>query len=179
MEALIKTIEKLGAHKAGSIEVSKIPFDKELRKSCELNYCGNYNKNWTCPPLLGEAEDLIARAKKYKTAFVYQTVSKIEDSFDYEGMVAALNRHKQVSEKITEYIKERINGGFLQLSAGGCLVCEICAAKENKPCRYPDKAVASLEAYCIYVSKLAELCKMNYINGQNTVTYFGAYLLNS
>ncbi|MBM3710008.1 MAG: DUF2284 domain-containing protein, partial [Actinobacteria bacterium] len=36
----------------------------------------------------------------------------------------------------------------------------------------------SLEAYCMNVSTLAELCNMKYINGQNTVTYFGAFLFN-
>nr|WP_242837443.1 DUF2284 domain-containing protein [Desulfitobacterium metallireducens] len=41
----------------------------------------------------------------------------------------------------------------------------------NKPCRFPDKAILSLEAYCIDVTILANLCNMQYINGQNTVTY--------
>ena len=42
----------------------------------------------------------------------------------------------------------------------------------------PDKALASLEAYCISVSDLAASCGMKYINGQNTVTYFGAVMFN-
>jgi hypothetical protein len=36
--------------------------------------------------------------------------------------------------------------------------------------------MASLEAYCINVSALASSADMKYINGQNTVTYFGAVL---
>jgi predicted metal-binding protein len=48
---LAEKIVELGAYNAGFIEVSEIPFDRELRKSCEMNYCGNYNKNWTCPPM--------------------------------------------------------------------------------------------------------------------------------
>ena len=175
-EISVEKLVALGANKAGFIAVSDIPFDRELRKSCEMNYCGNYGKNWTCPPKLGEIDDLINQAKQYKTALVYQTLSSIEDSFDYEGMVAALKKHIQITDIITEYIRREIDPVFLQLSAGGCPVCEICAAKENLPCRYPDKALASLEAYGIYVSQLAELSGMNYINGKNTVTYFGAYL---
>jgi hypothetical protein len=38
--------------------------------------------------------------------------------------------------------------------------------------------VASLEAYGIFVAKLAEKAGMKYINGVNTVTYFGAVLFN-
>ncbi len=167
-----------GAFKAGIIEVEKIPFDAELRKSCEVNYCGNFGRNWMCPPHVGEIDTLIQRAKGYKYALVYQTVGEIEDSFDYEGMVAVGKKHKEVTDRITEKVKEAWNGDMLQLSAGGCPVCEKCAKREEQPCRHPDKALASLEAYGIYVSKLAGLCNMNYINGQNTVTYFGAYLLS-
>ena len=63
---------------------------------------------------------------------------------------------------------------LLHLGAGGCGVCEVCAKRENQPCRFPELAVASLEGYGVHVSKLAEAAGMKYINGQNTVTYFGA-----
>ena len=36
--------------------------------------------------------------------------------------------------------------------------------------------MASLETYGIAVSELAALAGMNYINGSDTVTYFGAVL---
>lgn len=178
MEGIKKLAEeavKRGAFKAGVIDVEKIPFEAELRKSCEVNYCGNYGRNWMCPPNVGGIDELIQKAKDYKYALVYQTVADIEDSFDYEGMVAAGKRHKEITDRITEKVKEACEKPFLQLAAGGCMVCEKCAKREEIPCVHPDKAVASLEAYGIYVSKLAELCNMNYINGQNTVTYFGAY----
>ena len=44
------------------------------------------------------------------------------------------------------------------------------------PCRFPEKAIPSLEAYGINVSRLASAAEMKYINGQNTVTYFGMVL---
>ena len=64
----------------------------------------------------------------------------------------------------------------LVLGAGGCCVCKRCGAADNIPCRFPDKAVAALESYSINVSKLASACDMKYINGVNTVTYFGGVL---
>ena len=45
-----------------------------------------------------------------------------------------------------------------------------------EPCRFPEKAIGSLEAYGVNVSLLAQTAGMRYINGQNTVTYFGAIL---
>jgi predicted metal-binding protein len=52
----------------------------------------------------------------------------------------------------------------------------VCAKRTDEPCRHPDLAMASLEAYGFNVSRLAAAADMKYINGQNTVTYFGAVL---
>lgn len=176
MERLREEAKALGAYGAGVVPVSAIPFDREQREACKANYCGHYGKNWACPPLVGDIDALIEKAKQYETALVYQTVAPLEDSFDYEGMVAALKKHVEVSDVLSQHIRERVSGPILQLSAGGCAICERCAGIDGEPCRHPDKALASLEAYGIYVAKLASLCGLNYINGQNTVTYFGAFL---
>jgi predicted metal-binding protein len=174
---LIKTCINAGAYKAFVITTDKIPFDENLRSYCEANYCGHYGKSYACPPSVGESKELIAKAKKYKKALIFQTVTKIEDSFDFEGMKEAALRHSKIADVINNEIKKHFNN-YLQLTAGECLTCPVCAIIENKPCRFPDKAISSLEAYCMNVSTLAGLCEMKYINGQNTVTYFGAFLFD-
>ena len=65
---------------------------------------------------------------------------------------------------------------ILHLGAGGCRVCPVCGRRTGEPCRFPEKAIGSLEAYGVNVSLLAEAAGMRYINGQDTVTYFGAIL---
>ena len=177
-EELIRNVILKGANKASIIPVSKIPFEPELRKLCETNQCGNYGKSWTCPPDVGDVYSLIEKAKKYNYALVYQTVSKLEDSFDFEGMRQGLKYYEDVTKKIKELVYKEINPPILQLAAGWCKICGTCAKKESKPCRYPEHAIASLEAYGVYVAKLAEKANMKYINGVNTVTYFGAFLFN-
>lgn len=176
-ENLIKTSIKAGAYKAFVIETDKIAFDENLRSYCEVNYCGKYGKNYACPPDVGDAKELIAKAKKYKKALVFQTVSQIENSFDFEGMKEAALKHSKIADKINEVIKKQY-ANYLQFTAGECSTCPVCAQVEHKPCRFPDKAISSLEAYCINVSTLATLCNMKYINRQNTVTYFGSFLFN-
>lgn len=167
-------IEK-GAFRAKVAETGEIPFDKGLRAYCEANRCGTYDKNWACPPGVGEPEELIARAKEYAHILVFQTVSTLEDSFDIEGMQAAAARHAEVSEAVRREVAKTLPR-FLMLTAGGCTVCKTCARVENQPCRFPEKAISSLEAYCMNVSTLAERCGMKYINGKDTVTYFSAIL---
>ena len=175
--AMVKEeMERLGVTSAAVIPVEAIPFDRELRKSCEANRCGIYGKNWACPPLVGGIDELIAQAKGYDTAVVFQDGYRISDSFDIEGMQAAAEQHKELARKIHRSpVKPKDS---LMLGAGGCDYCERCAAQDDEPCRFPEKAFASLEAYGIYVSQLAEACGMKYINGVNTITYFGAVLLH-
>ena len=175
IQQFIQTCIEAGAHKAFVIDVDKIPFDENLRPYCEANICGHYGKNHECPPGVGDVNEVISEAKEYTKALVFQTVAEIEDSFDIEGMQRAEQVHSKVGEKIEQNVQSHFND-YLHLMAGGCSVCEECTKIIEKPCRFPDKAISSLEAYCMNVVTLAELCEMKYINGQNTVTYFGAFL---
>ena len=65
----------------------------------------------------------------------------------------------------------------LFMGAGGCRICKRCAKLDNEPCRFPEEAMSSLEAYGANVSALARSAGMKYINGVDTVTYFGAVFL--
>ena len=107
---------------------------------------------------------------------VYQKIYPLEDSYDFYGMVEAGKEFHSVIQAVSALAKEKFRSP-LTLGAGGCRLCESCAAKTGAPCRHPDKTVASLESYCIQVSELAVLAGMKYINGQNTVTYFGGIFL--
>lgn len=176
---LVDLIQSLGANKAAVIEVSAIPFNTEHRKACEVNACGNYGRSWMCPPDVGEIDDLIQQAKQYKWAVVYQTVGTLEDSYDFEGMMEAGQKHNQLAQTISSAVSPEMNQPYLHLGAGGCRVCEVCAKKVGEPCRFPEQAMSSLEAYGVSVSELAALCGMNYINGVNTVTYFGTLLYDA
>lgn len=51
-----------------------------------------------------------------------------------------------------------------------------CAKVDNEPCRFPEKALSSLEAYGVNVSATVKNTEMKYINGPDTVTYFGMVL---
>ena len=170
-EKMISTALSLGASNANIIEAKDVCLDASFRDICASNGCGVYGKCWMCPPDVGEIHELMATIRTYTHALVYQTVSPLEDSFDIEGMQAA----KKEFSKLVQKVKRAFCGpDMLHLGAGGCGVCEVCAKRTGEPCRYPELAVSSLEAHGIHVSKLAASAGMKYINGQNTVTYFGA-----
>ena len=178
-QELIEKILEKGVHAAAFLDTDKVPFDPQLRKYCNPQACQSYGKNWGCPPAVGEIDELIGRAKQYERTLVYETVAQLEDSFDYEGIVAGGLRHKQITNEITPLIRSFTGSDLIQLSAGGCTVCERCSKTEGQPCRYPERALHSVSAYGIYVSRLAKICGLEYNNGENTVTMFGVVFFHN
>ena len=177
MRALREEALALGAYRAELVKVEDISTDASFRSLCASNACGNYGKNYMCPPDIGTIEELMQELRTYETALVYQTVGFLEDSYDFEGMMEAGNRHNELAQKLRASAQERSaqEDGIelLHLGAGGCRVCATCGKRTGEPCRFPEKAIGSLEAYGVNVSLLAQTAGMRYINGQDTVTYFG------
>ena len=163
-----------GASNCALIHVKDIILDPGLRKNCEMNYCGEYGRTWVCPPHCGPIEECIDKVRQYSEAIVVQTISPLEDSYDFEGMEAAAKTFGDVFLKAVSQVKSHYDSGLLCLSAGGCHRCPACSVSSGEPCRRPEEAFASLESHGIFVSDLAQKAGLNYINGQNTVTYFGA-----
>lgn len=174
LNGLAEQVTGAGAYRAALIGVSDIRLDAAFRDMCASNVCGNYGKCWMCPPDIGDIETLMNKLRTYDYTLVYQTVGTLEDSYDFEGMMEAGERHNKLTRRLTELFTKDKFTRMLHLGAGGCRLCPVCAKKQNLPCRHPEAALSSLEAYGVNVSELAAACGMKYINGQNTVTYFGA-----
>lgn len=167
-----------GAYKAAVIDGEKVETDTVFRSMCESNACGLYGRCWMCPPDVGEIDSLMDSLRAYSHVLVYQTVGELEDSYDFEGMEAAAETHTALTLRLTDAFADLPFAKRLHLSKGGCRICPVCAKTEEKPCRFPDRAIPSLEAYGVNVSRLAAEAGMKYINGQDTVTYFGAIFFN-
>ena len=177
-QSLIAVPISLGAYKANVIETKDISLDRAFRDMCASNACGMYGKCWMCPPDVGDIDVLMGEVGKYDYALVYQTVTELEDSYDFEGMIAAKKRSYPLAQGLRKIFGDPQFAKVLHLGAGGCGVCNVCAKRTNEPCRFPEKAMPSLEAYGVNVSELAKASGMKYINGQDTVTYFGAVLFS-
>ena len=177
MNNVLRKVLEFGAYKASIIDAKEIVLDASFREMCKSNACGKYGKCYQCPPYVGEIENLMSHVRSYSYALVYQTVYPLEDSYDFEGMIEAGIKHNALTQIVNDYVKENVSSiNFLHLGAGGCKICKTCAVLTNEPCRFPTRAISSLEAYGINVSKLAESSGMNYINGKDTVTYFSVIL---
>ena len=165
-----------GVSGAAFLSQGDIVTSPHFRDICRQNACGNYGQCHMCPPGAGEIQELIAEVRKYPKGVLYQTVHAIEDSFDIEGMEEAGKIHTRRCQAIQKEAEARYTNGFLHLSAGSCNLCDRCAKRDDLPCRHPDQALPSLEAYGVNVHDTAGNVGLPYINGANTVTFFGAVL---
>jgi predicted metal-binding protein len=175
---MIDEIKNLGISAAALFPVTDIKFDDIFRKMCADNLCGRYGKNYKCPPIIGEPADLKNEVLGYNTAVLIQTIYPLEDSYDFEGMNEGGKIHSENIDKTREYIEASQNfEKMLVLGAGGCGLCEKCGITENTPCPFPDRAISSVEGYCMDVAHMTCTHGLNYINGENTVSYVAVFLL--
>jgi predicted metal-binding protein len=177
--ALVQLALRMGATKATVIPQEKIVLSSEFRKICEGNGCGMYNKTWMCSTAhIGDIDTLMDKVRSYKWALWYQLIGEIEDSYDFEGMTEVGNRFIAMCQRVNEELKPVFGKEMLHLGKGGCGLCKRCTILDNEPCRMPDKALSSLEMYGVDVYRTTEGTGLKYINGPETVTYFGMVLFN-
>lgn len=174
MKKLQIILEKAGVYQSGIVDTDRIRLLTEVRKMCEVNTCRQYGRSWACPPALGTLEECRERIRKFDKMIVFSVKYDLEDSFDYEGMKAGMVHFKEVCRKINMEVRQEIKE-FMILSNEGCDLCETCTYPDA-PCRFPEQAHGSLEGYGVLVSELAGQAGIRYINGANTVTYFGGIL---
>lgn len=158
----------------GYVKMEKLKYYPEVRVICEGNMCGNYGTSWACPPAVGTIAECRARVAQYDKMMVFSQVYSLEDSFDFEGMIAGLHNFKHLVDRFEQNLTN-ILSDYLLLSNEGCGRCSSCTYPDA-PCRFPQLLHHSLEGYGFIVNELAAEAGIRYNNGANTVTYFGALL---
>ena len=98
---------------------------------------------------------------------------------EFEGMQKGGEAHERVFRSILDHIQSNVEyESLLPLNVGACEFCEECSYPTGEPCRFPDKAVASLEAHCIDVNALLTRCDIPYYNRPGTVSFVSLFLLS-
>ncbi|MCC8150822.1 MAG: DUF2284 domain-containing protein [Lachnospiraceae bacterium] len=174
-EAIAAKKEELQIHQFGFMTTEQLSIQQGVRDLCEMNSCGRYGNSWSCPPAVGTLEECRAKIMQYKNVFVYTTKHDLEDSYDFEGMMAGKDAHEKISAGVVAYFKTLVPGDKLILSGDGCGRCAKCAYPDA-PCRFPGEVYPTVESYGVEVYRMAQTLHINYINGKDTVTYFSCIM---
>ena len=152
-----------------------IELKPEVRQMCASDSCHKYNKCWSCPPDCGTLEECEQRVRKYKLGILVQTVGELEDSMDGEGMMRTEAMHKASFYSLEKDLR-KFYPNMLPIGAGCCIKCKTCTCPDA-PCRFPDQAFSSMEAYGMLVMQVCQANHLDYYYGPRKIAYTSCYLL--
>ena len=173
-EQLSKIAEESGFTAWAPLDVATIELKPEVRDMCAVNTCGMYGKRWSCPPGCGELEELRKRLQEYSGGILIQSVGNLEDNFDAETMMETEANHKKGLLKLQKMLLEE-QVDVLVLGAGCCTHCKECTYP-HAPCRFPEKMMASMEAYGMVVADVCRANNVKYYYGPLTIAYTSCVL---
>jgi len=177
-ELLLEKIRKEeGVNQADFFDLGILTFTDDVREMCIQNTCGRYNRAWNCPPVCGTIEELETVCRGFSKGILVNSVTHLEDSFDWEGMMEGGKGLCELLIKTKKFAGDTGMEDFRVFGGGGCHGCEDCSYPDV-PCHHPDSLFTPIEACGINVMLLAKDAGFKYINGQNTVTFFGMILFN-
>jgi predicted metal-binding protein len=124
---------------------------RRVRGFCAENKCGNYGANYMCPPYIGSLREIKVRLKAFRRGVLLRYSESLDVSHDREGVERTkVAFHNKILQLEDFFENEGVAPGWGMIG-GSCGLCPVCLAKSGQPCRYPDRARASLESMGIDV----------------------------
>lgn len=173
---LLKLAQECGFEHVGLLNMDCLEFNPAVRDMCAADRCHAYNRCWTCPPGCGTLEEIAAQAAAYHRGILVQSTGEMEDDFDIETMMDTEKLQKERFLKFVTAVRERYPD-CLPMAAGACTICKECTYPDA-PCRFPKKAIPSMEAYGLVVSQVCEGSDLPYYYGPKTMTYTSCVLID-
>lgn len=182
---LSKLARDIGFEAVGTAPASRLVVRPEVRDMCAADRCHAYGRSWVCPPACGSLDTFAELIAARKTAVAVQTVARLEDEFDIEGMQEAESLHKKRFAHLVRTTRSAFemtgesagkHHAPLFLAAGTCTICPTCSYPDT-PCRFPDEAIVSLEAAGLVVSDVCEAAGIPYYHGKASIAYTSCVLV--
>ena len=175
-EEIVALALECGFSQAGAVNMEALELLPEVREMCAADRCHMYGRCWTCPPACGTLEETAARARQYRRGILVQSTGELEDDFDVETMQELEELQKERFSRLVERLRA-IWPDCLPMASGACSICGTCTYPDA-PCRFPHKAIPSMEAYGLFVSRVCEQSGMKYYYGPRTMTYTSCVLID-
>lgn len=163
----------MGFDAAAVLDTKTLIARDDIRSMCVADKCGAYGKNWTCPPACGSLEECQEKMHRYEHGILLQSVGRMTKAIDSRCYRETERRHMKNFYAFAEEIRKEYPDA-LCLGAGGCRICKQCAYPEE--CRFPEKAMSSMEGYGLFVTQVCRDAGLPYHYGDRTITYTACVL---
>ena len=173
MEKWIETALEIGFSHAAPLDPGTLAPREDVRAMCAADRCRAYGRNWTCPPHCGNLDECAAKMGTYRRGLLLQTVGTTEKDIDTKAYRHTEALHLEQFYRFCDLIRAEYPDA-LCLGSGGCRICKTCAWPD--PCRFPEKACASMEGYGLFVTQVCRDNGMEYHHGPRTITYTACVL---
>lgn len=170
---LIQEAQKLGFDTATSFDPRILEARQDIRDMCNADKCMIFGKNWGCPPHCGSVEECQQKMHAYKHGILLQTTGHMTKAIDSKCYRETERRHLAAFYALADLVREA-HPKALCLGAGGCRICKKCAWPG--PCRFPEKAMSSMEGYGLFVTQVCRDVGVRYYYGEKTITYSACIL---
>lgn len=175
-EKQILDLARAAGFSAALCATADIPVDHSFRRYCEENLCGQYGRNYGCPPRCGTPAEMEARLRVPGCALVLQSTWPIADYTDSAAITQAKIAHNTASCALLQRLAAEGVRGFM-VGCSGCTLCEECALTRGAPCVYPQRCYACMSAYCVHVRELVAGCGLRYDCADGNLRMFGMLIL--
>lgn len=168
MNEWIEKALELGFSQAVPVDIATLIPHSHVRDMCVSDQCGAYGRNWTCPPYCGSLEECAEKIQACRRGILLQTVGILEKTIDTKAYRRTEQRHMEQFHRFSAALRQ-VYPKALCLGSGGCRICPTCAYPE--PCRFPEKACASMEGYGLFVTQVCRDNGLRYHYGERTIAY--------
>lgn len=173
MTDLQKQAQELGFDTAAAFDPAILEARDDVREMCNANKCRHYGTNWGCPPHCGTIEQCQQQMHSCSHGILLQTIGHMSKAIDSKCYRETEQRHREHFYALVDIAREA-HPNALCLGAGGCRICKKCAYPE--PCRFPEKALSSMEGYGLFVTQVCRDIGVPYHYGDRTITYSACIL---
>lgn len=170
---IAKEAKILGFDTAAPFDPAILEARQDIRDMCNADKCMIFGKNWGCPPHCGTVEECQQKMHSYSKGILLQTTGHMTKAIDSKCYRETERRHLTNFYALADLVRETYPDA-LCLGAGGCRQCKKCAYPE--PCRFPEKAMSSMEGYGLFVTQVCRDVGVPYYHGERTITYSACIL---
>lgn len=181
-EILIKDLTQfakvLEIHVVREFDPETLIPEERIRAFCQEDKCGNYGKNYMCPPHIGSIDDMKNILLNYSKGILFQYSKEFNVKENRKKVEETkLDFHRMILQ-LEDFMKERGIVELQGLIGGSCALCGSCYARLDKPCPYPEKARPSLESLGIDLMTLLKGLNLDTEFHSDRITWTGCILFN-